>query len=393
MPTVVQWGAGAIGRGFMGQLWSEAGYEVVFVDVDPALVARLNERGAYPLRLLPPDGSPAQTRMVGPVRAVDGSNTDAVAREVAGCAWACTAVGVGIFPRLAPVVAAGVGARQRAGNCAPLNIICCENQAGAGAILRVAVEAALPDDPEGQAYFAQSVGFVDASVGRMVPPPTPELLQADPLLVAAEPYAALPVDAGAWRGDFPSVPGLEGHQNFAAHVARKLFTHNGGHAALAYHGYRAGHEFIYQAVGDPVIVRELHGFWAETGAALVRQYGFDPAEQSRHETDLLRRFANRALGDTVLRVGRDPLRKLRAGDRLAGAAQLCFDQTGAAPPFVCRTLAAALRFNPLDDPTAADVQAALREYGVARTTQTLCGFAPASPLVEAVRAAYNRAAD
>ena len=41
-----------------------------------------------------------------------------------------------------------------------------------------------------------------------------------------------------------------------------------------------------------------------------------------HTHDLLRRFTNRALGDTIFRLGRDPLRKLAPKDRLVGAARL-----------------------------------------------------------------------
>ncbi|MGV3724844.1 MAG: mannitol-1-phosphate 5-dehydrogenase, partial [Actinomycetota bacterium] len=55
MDTIVQFGAGNIGRGFMGQLFTEAGFEVVFVDVVPEVVSALNQRREYPLRLAGPD--------------------------------------------------------------------------------------------------------------------------------------------------------------------------------------------------------------------------------------------------------------------------------------------------------------------------------------------------
>ena len=44
MNKAVQFGAGNIGRGFTGQLFSESGFEVVFVDVVQSLVDLLNER-------------------------------------------------------------------------------------------------------------------------------------------------------------------------------------------------------------------------------------------------------------------------------------------------------------------------------------------------------------
>ena len=63
----------------------------------------------------------------------------------------------------------------------------------------------------------------------------------------------------------------------------------------------------------------------QAAAALAEEY---PADLSRpdleeHIKDLVYRFRNRALGDTVYRVGRDLYRKLAKDDRLVGAMLLC----------------------------------------------------------------------
>jgi len=389
LPTVVQFGAGAIGRGFVGQLWAEADYEVVFVDVDETLVAALNARRAYPLRLVAPNGQ-VDERTVAPVRAVLASDREAVAHELARCAFACTAVGVHVFAHLAPTLAAGIAARARFAEQHVFNVLCCENQNQAGALLRAAVRAALPpNDPATVAYLEKQTGFVDASVGRMVPVQTAETRARDPLLVVAEPYAELPIDAVAWLGPVPEVAGLSARPNFGGYVARKLFTHNGGHALLAYLGAERGHTFIWQAAGDPELVAGLRGFWDETGTALVRAFGFDPAEQRAHEDDLLRRFQNRALGDTVARVARDPARKLRGDDRLVGAALLCLAQN--VPPVnVCHAIAAALRYKgEADDPSAGRVREEVTREGVFGALTVLSGLPTDSPLVPLVAAAYN----
>ncbi len=254
-PLVVQFGAGAIGRGFLGDIWTRGGREVLFFDVDLSLITQLNTRGSYPLRITGEDGENGEVfsdRLVSPVRAVMVTDTAQVAEGIAGCEFACTAVGVNAFPRLALTLAAGILHRfhQASPESSPLNIICCENQKEAGAILRDAVADCLTEDAGLREYFQQKVAFVDASVGRMVPPPTPELLAEDPLLILAEPYAQLPIDANAWIGPVPPIPGLLARENFAGYVARKLFTHNGGHALLAYRGYQRGYAFIWQAADD-----------------------------------------------------------------------------------------------------------------------------------------------
>jgi Mannitol-1-phosphate/altronate dehydrogenases len=389
MPTVVQFGAGAIGRGFLGQLWSEGGYEVVFVDVDRNLVDWLNREGRYPLRLEATDGKETEIA-VAPVRALHVGETDAVASEVASCAFVATAVGAAHAPEVGrALIAPGLALRYGAGGAnTPLNVLCCEN----GLDVPPALAAALGGDSD-------RFGVVQTVVGRMVPPPQGPEGGENPLLVVAEPYKRLPFYAGDWRGELPEVPGLvpvTSALGWELEEARKIFTHNGGHALLAYHGYLAGHEFVYQAAEDAAIVAELHGFWGEVDAYLARSPMaplFDAAEQADFEEDLLRRFRNRVLRDTVIRVGRDPVRKLGGNDRLVGAALRCL-AAGVEPTHGARAIAAALRFDPEGDSSAAEVQAVVRGgAGVAAALERFAGLPAEHPLSQAVTRAFPRARD
>src|SRR5262249_10510069 len=124
------------------------------------------------------------------------------------------------------------------------------------------------------------------------------------------------------------------------------------------------------------------------GAALIAAYGLDEQEQRAHEADLLRRFRNRALGDTVARVARDPARKLRRDDRLVGAALPCLEE-GIRPGHAARATAAAPRYDPPDDPTAALVREAVERGGVRGALAALSGVPAESPLADLVERAYN----
>ncbi len=127
---------------------------------------------------------------------------------------------------------------------------------------------------------------------------------------------------------------------------------------------------------------------AESKAGIVAAHAVDPAWLDAHIVDLTRRFANRALGDTVLRLGRDPLRKLSPTDRLVGAARLV-EQAGRQPSALAWAIAAALRFDDPRDPLAIAMQERLAGAGLDATLAEVSSIAPAEPLAALVRRNYR----
>ncbi|MBL7222737.1 MAG: mannitol-1-phosphate 5-dehydrogenase [Candidatus Brocadiae bacterium] len=375
MKTALHFGAGKIGRGFLGQLYCQSGWETVFVDVVPAVVAALNERHGYDIELVNDDEE--QVFPVTHVRAIDGRDTDAVAEAVATCDIASTAVGVRALPHIVPPLAAGL-ARRAEGSAAPLNVVVCENLLDAAERLRHGV-LDLADDATAT-FVRHGVGFVATVVSRMVP----DQEHADPLRVSVEPYAILPVDATAFVGPPPAVQGFLPVDNIRAHEERKLFCHNLGHALCAYLGYPQGHRLTADAITDMPIRTAVVAGLAEAAQALISRHGFDPDEYDAHVRDLLRRFANRALGDTVARVARDPIRKLGRHDRLVGAAQACLDE-GIHPSNILQGIRAAVAYDHPDDPQAARLQQMLHDDGPDAVLTTVCGLQPADELYLLVR--------
>ena len=382
-PVAVQIGAGNIGRGFMGELLSAGGYRVTFIDVDRPLVDALADRGAYEVHHISNTGDEA-VRVTG-VRAIHADDREAAADAIAGCAVASTAVGVRALAAVAPMLAAGI-ARRLARGADPLNVITCENLIGAGRRLqalvwqtmeRLAEDAGAP--PPDRSAFESRIGFVEAVVSRMVPIVPEATRRRDPLWIACEPYARLPVDATAIRGPVPHVAGLEPVANILAHQQRKLATHNMSHAVCAYLGYAAGHALVWQALDDPAVEGVVRAAMAETGRALVARFGFDPDEQQAYEADLLARYRNRALADQVVRVAADPLRKLGPDDRLIGSARLCL-QEGVDPEHVVGGIRAALAYDHPEDPSAVRLQKMLAEAGRAHVLRKVCGLAEDEPL-------------
>ncbi len=379
MKQAIIFGAGNIGRGFMGQLFSEAGYEVTFVDVDRPLLDALNGRGRYTIRLVTNEGS--QEASVGPVRALHAGDLEAVAEAVSRAEIGATAVGAAVLKQIAPAVARGIARRAGRGSTAPFNLIVCENLHGAAAIFRGMVEAALP--AEQHTFMAEHIGFVDTVIARMVPPLTPELRAQDPSLIVVEPYRELPVDRTGFLGELPPIAGMIPFAPFAFFTDRKLYVHNAGHAVLGYLGYLAGYEYAYQALADDEIYFQARGAMEESALALTRKYHPAPGALLANIEDLLHRFGNRALGDTVLRLGRDPIRKLGPSDRLVGAARNALAQ-GVTPVHLVAGITAALRFDPPADPVALALQARLQAEGLDRVLEAVCGLAPDEPLFDQV---------
>jgi mannitol-1-phosphate 5-dehydrogenase len=360
----------------MGDIFTAAGYEVVFADVVQPVVEGLNERRSYPLRLAGPDRF--ETLTIGPVRAVDARNTEAVAEELARCDFACTAVGVPALPRLAPALAAGVKRRSE-----PLNVILCENQLNCSGLLRGYLARELTPDE------LRRVGLVESVVSRMVPVVSEAERAADPLLAVAEDYPALPVDASAFLGAAPAVPAFRSVADFPAYVERKLFVHNMGHAVSAYLGYRAGCTRIAEALARSEIAETVTQAMQESGEALCRKHDLDRTEMRDHRENLLRRFANPALGDTVARVAKDPVRKLRPDDRLVGAALTCLDWS-VDPAHIVRGIAAAFRYDAPDDPAAAIIQDTLQSDGLEEAIRRFTGQRAESDLGSLILEAWGR---
>lgn len=325
MKQAVMYGGGNIGRGFIGATFSQAGYRVTFVDVAEPVVKALQEENTYPVRYVSNEGY--EDVWIQNVTAVDGKKADAVAETIARCDLMATAVGVRVLPWIVPNIVAGLRKRWAEGRGA-LNIIICENLMNANHILEGMLKEQLT--PEECSIFDQTVGLVEASIGRMVPVQTEEMKDGNPLRVCVEKYGFLPVDKDAFKGEIPEIANLVPYSPFDFYLKRKLYIHNMGHATCAYLGDLMGLDYICQSIDRADVYILVKNAMLESAQALAGQYDAPIKPLMDHIDDLLARFTNQALGDTCQRVGGDPARKLSPEDRLIGAGKLALEQ-GIAP--------------------------------------------------------------
>ncbi|NLX69833.1 MAG: mannitol dehydrogenase [Clostridiales bacterium] len=385
MKKAVMFGAGNIGRGFIGQLFSESGYEVVFVDINPVIVDCLNRDGSYPVRIIADDEYTEV--IVTNVRGVMSDDTENVADEIASAHVMATAVGVSALSRIAGTIALGLKKKWETGNFSSFNIIICENLIDADDYLGKLIKQELKEDEI--RHFENTVGLIEASIGRMVPVMTEKMQEGNPLRVWVEPYCELPVDKAGFKGDIPQIKNMIPYEPFDFYIQRKLYMHNMSHALTAYLGYLHDKVYIWESIRIPAIKLIVLRALADSAAALSREHGVAMQQLMDHAEDLLYRFGNKLLGDTVDRVGRDPERKLSENDRLAGAARLCVKH-GIKPVYIALGIAAGILFAPEDDEGAKNVQSILKRKGIDGVLNELCGLAGSlAPVAGMVKEFYQ----
>jgi len=134
LKTAVQFGAGNIGRGFMGQLFWEAGYRTIFVEANEKLVELLNERKEYTLRLLDAYRKKEVQLTIDRFEALHIQQEPQIAEAVAQADLLCTAVGDKNLVLVAPLIAEGLRLRRQRGG-PPVDVWLCENLLGAAGML------------------------------------------------------------------------------------------------------------------------------------------------------------------------------------------------------------------------------------------------------------------
>lgn len=384
MKKAVMYGAGNIGRGFIGKTFSQSGYEVCFVDVAEAVVNKLNEDKCYPVKIVTNDGQEEEN--VKNVRAVNGMSIEKVAEEIAAADIMATAVGVNVLPRIVKPICAGLKKRFDEGG-EPLNIIICENLIDADKYLRKLIEEEM--GVEYKEILDTKLGLVEASIGRMVPIMTEEMKEGNILKVWVEPHDVLPVDKAAFVGEIPTINHLLPFTPFGFYIKRKLFIHNMGHAICAYLGWQKNYQYIYECIADKDIRDLAEAAMKDTAVALNKEYNVPLQEINDNVSDLLVRFGNKSLGDTVFRVGRDPIRKLNNNDRLTGAALYCTAQ-GLTPSNIIKGIVAGLVYDNTEDESAVKIQALIEEKGIEEAIVQICGLEKGTVLFNQIISEYQK---
>ncbi|OJG67963.1 hypothetical protein RV09_GL002074 [Enterococcus moraviensis] len=375
----MHFGAGNIGRGFIGLLLIQAGYDVIFADVNETIVDQINREKQYDVILA---NAEQEKFTVKGIKAINSkTETDKLVKYISEAEIITTAVGPTILPRLAESIAEGI--ESRVSSQRYLTVIACENMIGGSEILRSTVFPLLSD--KAKEYAEEFIVFPNSAVDRIVPNQKHE----NPLTVTVEPFYEWVVEEPEDAKFMLEIAGLTYVPDLTPYIERKLFTVNTGHAVTAYFGHIRNIESIEDAIHNEKVLFIVRSALEETGALLEKKFQFSHQEHQAYIDKIIERFKNPYVSDFVTRVGRSPIRKIGENDRFIQPARQFVEAFNETPKALSIAIAAAMKFKEPTDEEACALQEAIKEQGIDQTIEQYTGLKPYTKLFEKIRTSYH----
>ncbi len=384
---VVIWGAGRIGRGFASEIFSRNGYELNFWDKDQSMISALKQRGRYTVYKLHSEQDKEKVIISG-YKAYGEDEKQEFMELMSSINLVVLSVFPAAFDSVAQEIVGAIKMRMDKGATDKLDVILCANMLHAGSAFNKALQAAAGQ--ETRAYINENVGICESIVLRMAVDPTEDMKKEDPLVVATNGYPTLTVDETSLKGEKPHLDGLGYTEDFGAWEKRKLYTYNMLHAMFAYTGSFKGYEYVYECTNDEDIMHIVNGALSEVAKALQKMHGFSPEEMGKWNEECINNMKNPLLKDKLKRVGSDPVRRLIAGDRLAGPALMC-KHAGVMPYFITKAIAYAFLYKDSEDASAVELNMSLKRLGIKAAAMQYCGFKTQPELAQLVTDRFEEA--
>lgn len=377
MKKAVHFGAGNIGRGFIGEILFENGFEISFVDVNERIIDALNVRGSYEIEI----AEEGQRHVpVSGVRGINNAkNPEAVVAAIAETDLVTTAIGPNILPFIAPLIAQGIEARQAAENKNPLDVLACENMIGGSEFLYEEVKKHLSE--AGLTFAEEYIGFPNAAVDRIVPAQSHE----DPLFVVVEPFNEWVVETRGMKNPELVLDKVHYEAELEPFIERKLFSVNSGHATSAYTGAYYGAKTILEALQNTTVKNNVESVLAEIRSLLIAKWGFDEQALVDYHKVIISRFENPFIVDDIARVARTPIRKLGFDERFIRPIRE-LKERGLSYQYLLQTVAYVFTYKDETDEQSVQLQALLVEKPLEEVVKEVTGLSDQELIAEIVAA-------
>lgn len=379
--NVFHFGAGSIGRGFIGKILSENSYNVIFIDVNEEIINELNKENKYEVETV---GINEKVEIVKNVNGMLSGDIEGIKKKALDTDLITTAVGANILEIIAPVIAEIIKTRKKHNITKYLNIIACENKLEASTFMKSLVKKYLTDDEN--EYLETYAGFVNSAVDRLIPPRKIEGQKIT--YTITEDFNEWIADETLIKGEL-SLNGMTKTKNLTPYIERKLFTVNTGHIIAAHMGLYMNYDTIDKAMADENIRKVVQGAMEESGFVLIKRYGFDKEEHEKYIQKIIKRFQNKYLEDTTVRVGREPVRKLKINERLIrpllGTLEYGFPNEN-----LLKGIAYALKFDVSSDKESLELQKMLKETDVENTLKILTENSLPDEIIKIIKSNYEK---
>ncbi|WP_187306491.1 mannitol-1-phosphate 5-dehydrogenase [Buchnera aphidicola] len=356
----LHFGSGNIGRGLVVPILQKSDYEVYLADVDTNLIQLINKFNKYRINIIGNKNRYFQD--IFNVKCID-VNSHYFSDYLFCVDLVTISVGVNNLYTVAIKIVNNIIIRFKKNHKKVLNIIVCENIVLGGTKFKKIVLKMLPLHIH--QYCHNYIGFIDSCVDRIIPLTNHNNDYNHPscLDVSVEPFYEWVIDQKQYKGCYKHIVGIVKTKNLSFFLDRKFFILNTGHAILAYFGLLHGYETTYQAINDMNVKNIVQQSMKESMNVLNSKYNQIIDKNDIYISSVFDRFNNKNITDYLLRIGRNPINKLKKQDRLIKPIIQAI-QFNLSYKYLLYGVASALMYKNIHDNEAIKLQNLIKEYGI-----------------------------
>lgn len=376
----VHFGAGNIGRGFIGELLHDSGYSITFVEVSKDIIDTINATNSYDIYFF---DKGYEKKTITDVCAISPvTDTGAVVDAIIHADIITTSVWADNLAKISALLAKGLKERKEK-NAPKVNILACENALCASD--RLKKELLVHQEIMKEEELDSIACFSNVSVDRLALNNVRdgvEYLDIDTMFELVIEQSRL-VDTTS-----KPIKGADYTDNLTMYLERKLYICNCGHAAAGYLGHLKGYQFVQQSFADKEIYDEVKGMMHESADALRKKFGFSSEELNYFIEKNLKRFMGDVVMDEIKRVCRSPIRKLDKTDRLVAPCE-AYEKLVGEVKLLPKAIAAAFLYQDKEDSQAVELQEYITAHGIEKSITHFTGLSSQSSIYHKVVKAYT----
>lgn len=362
----LHFGAGNIGRGFIGELLHKSGYHITFVDINKDVVNDLKNRDSYTIKVLDNDIEEIVIKNFDAINIA--TEKELLTKTINEVDLITTSIGPNVLQIIAKDIANGLKEKVKTNNTNILDIVACENMIEGTSFLQKEIYKHLTKDE--QEFIEKYVGFPNSAVDRIVPAQK----HSDYLLVEVEKFCEWVIEKDKLKVEKnKTIENVTYVTDLAPFIERKLFTVNTGHAALSYVANYKGLKYVSDGASNEEVREHFIKVLEETGELLIKKWHFKEEDIKNYHKKTISRFENKLIIDEVARICRTPIRKLGYNERFIKPIRECL-KFGLSYENLSKTCAYILKFKDENDEQAVKLQQLLTKNTVKNVIKEVTNF-------------------